>query len=139
MICCLKQPKADRFSESMLRVRGQSTKTRTLVSWPYNPSSTDQNMMLLQKAKQNKTKKAFLLCTSKALSTHHCCIVLLILHQSSHNYVVMPGSSPNSKKATGERLLHPYNFHSPEPQTDYLIFHSKAWVKIKIKVFSDMN
>ena len=47
---------------------------------------TNQNMMLLQKAQQNKTKKkAFLLCISKALSTHHCIIVLLILHQNSHN------------------------------------------------------
>lgn len=60
------------------------------------PGSTNQNMMLLQNTKQNNTKKkAFLLCTSRALSKHHCFIVLPILH---HNDVVMPGSFPNPNK-----------------------------------------
>lgn len=94
---------------------------------PWYPSiiilgSTDQNMMLLQKAQQNKTKKkAFLLCTSKALSIYHCFIVLPTLHQSSHNYVVMPGSFPNSNKSEKREFHIPTTFHSSlELQIHYL-------------------
>ena len=102
MICCLKQPKANRFPKSVLRGRNRNTRTRTLVSWHYNPRlyQPEHDAPSKSKTKQNKTKKkAFLLCISKALSTHHCFIVLPILHQSSHYYVVMAGSFPNPNKS----------------------------------------
>lgn len=66
----------NRFSKSTLGVSDRGTKTRALVTRHSIPGSTDQHRTLLPKAKQNRReKKAFLLCTSQALSAHHCCIV----------------------------------------------------------------
>lgn len=64
-------------------------------------------MTLLPKAKQNKgEKKAFLLCTSQALSTHHCFIVCPLFIRVMWSCLVLLIPTP----ARGQSILHPYNF-----------------------------
>lgn len=120
-VCCLKQQKAHRFAKSSLIVNGRSTRARTLTTWHSTPSSTNRTWCSFKKqSKTNqKAQKAFLLCTSQALSTHHCSIVLPILHQSSHNCVVMPGSFLNSNRSKRREFHIPTTFHCVELQTPY--------------------